>query len=224
VAKFSLIFKKWKAKKGDVRSQLLLGYYYGLGIKVNQDYSEAVNWFMMAANREDPYAQFWVGTCYLCGDGVSKDIKEALRWLNLSADSGFTHAQDILSWKNYKHLDTRDQKTTEAVRWLRLAISNGDADSQYNLGNFYSFGVGSNSREAYKWFCLAAKQGDIRAIRQQHILEDCYGYGGNEDIVRQQVMDILSNYDGHDSDDLDESDSDDGRYDKNPKNEQCTKD
>jgi len=49
------------------------------------------------------------------------------------------------------------------------AANYGVSDSQYNLGIFYARGIGvqKNMVEAYKWFALAAAQGDKEAGKKQ---------------------------------------------------------
>jgi localization factor PodJL len=56
-----------------------------------------------------------------------------------------------------------------AYTWFRKAASFGVADSQYNLGILYARGIGveQNLSESYKWFALAAQQGDQDAGRKR---------------------------------------------------------
>jgi localization factor PodJL len=58
-----------------------------------------------------------------------------------------------------------------AVSWFRQAADRGFVDSQYNLGMLYAHGRGvtRDLTEAYKWFGLAARAGDLGAVRK---LED----------------------------------------------------
>ena len=57
------------------------------------------------------------------------------------------------------------QSDTEAVKWLRKAAAQGDADAQFNLGLMYDMGEGvpENDAEAVHWFRKAAEQGDADA-------------------------------------------------------------
>ena len=61
-------------------------------------------------------------------------------------------------------------EVTEALKQLRLAAEQGDADAQYNLGVMYDNGAGvpENKAEAVKWYRLAAEQGYASA---QYALE-----------------------------------------------------
>ena len=52
-----------------------------------------------------------------------------------------------------------------AAQWFRKAADRGVADSQFNLGILYARGIGveQNLAESFKWFSLAAAQGDADA-------------------------------------------------------------
>src|SRR5205814_5450457 len=56
-----------------------------------------------------------------------------------------------------------------ASQWFRKAADRGVADSQYNLGILYARGIGveQNLAESFKWFSLAAAQGDADAARKR---------------------------------------------------------
>jgi hypothetical protein len=46
-----------------------------------------------------------------------------------------------------------------------MAAEQGDSNAQYCLGRMYRYGHGvkKNAKEAFKWFKLAAEQGDTTA-------------------------------------------------------------
>jgi len=52
------------------------------------------------------------------------------------------------------------QDDAEAVRWYRLAVDQGDADAQTNLGVMYATGAGvpQDDVQAHMWFNLAASR------------------------------------------------------------------
>src|SRR4029077_7744575 len=56
-----------------------------------------------------------------------------------------------------------------AAQWFRKAADRGIADSQYNLGILYARGIGveQNLAESFKWFSLAAAQGDTDASHKR---------------------------------------------------------
>ena len=57
------------------------------------------------------------------------------------------------------------ENDAEAVRWFRLAVEQGQADAQFNLGRMYTegWGVIKDEAEAVRWYRLAAKQGHADA-------------------------------------------------------------
>jgi TPR repeat protein len=58
------------------------------------------------------------------------------------------------------------QSYTEAIKWLKKAAEQGDAEAQYNLGFCYGNGEGveKSFTEAVKWYKKAAEQGHEEAI------------------------------------------------------------
>jgi localization factor PodJL len=56
-----------------------------------------------------------------------------------------------------------------ASEWFHKAADRGVADSQFNLGILYARGIGveQNLAESYKWFSLAAAQGDTDSVHKR---------------------------------------------------------
>jgi len=69
-----------KAYQGDAEAQNTLGNIYHFGYLVQQDYFEAVKWYLKAANQGHKGAQLSLSRCYELGQGISKDSVEALKW------------------------------------------------------------------------------------------------------------------------------------------------
>ena len=71
------------------------------------------------------------------------------------------------------------QDYSQALYWYGLAVEQGVATAQFNLGFLYATGIGvpQNYTEARRWYWLAAQQGHADA---QHNLEYLYhiGQGG----------------------------------------------
>jgi TPR repeat protein len=93
-------------------------------------------------------------------------------------------AQNQLGAMYHKgRLVPKDDK--EAMRWYRLAATQGFAKSQYNIGVMYlnAQGVELDYVEGFKWSLLAAKQGHTTA---QHNVAVAYeeGRGVKTDAVR----------------------------------------
>jgi TPR repeat protein len=64
-----------------------MGICFKNGDGVKQDYAEAVNWLILAAEQNDPKAQFHLGVCSFNGEGMPKDSVEAYAWWNLAAET-----------------------------------------------------------------------------------------------------------------------------------------
>ncbi len=58
------------AEKGYVRGQCKLGFMYGVGEGVPQDWEQSLHWSLLAANQGYAAAQFFLGLIYGEGHGV----------------------------------------------------------------------------------------------------------------------------------------------------------
>ncbi len=87
---------KFKAERGDARSQCQLGAYYQDGRGVAKDQIEAVKWFRKATDQNDAWAQLYLGWCYESGRGIRKDEVEAVRWFRKAAEQNYPSAQCYL--------------------------------------------------------------------------------------------------------------------------------
>lgn len=76
------------AVKGDVSSQLKVGYYYNCGWGIVQNREKAVNWYKLAAAGGDKTACYNLGLCYEQNAGVERNEGKAFRWFQLAADRG----------------------------------------------------------------------------------------------------------------------------------------
>ena len=77
-----------QAEQGDADSAYNLGKRYWIGEGVDQDYSEALAWFALAADLGHARAPFGVGRCYQEGKGVALDAGEAAEWYREGAERG----------------------------------------------------------------------------------------------------------------------------------------
>jgi hypothetical protein len=81
----------------------------------------------------------------------------------------------------------------EAVRWVRLAAEQGDADAQFRLGGMYEYGEGfpENVAEAVKWYRLAAEQGHLDGQLKLGIMY-AFGEGVPKDAVQAFKWNLLA--------------------------------
>ncbi len=84
------------AEDGDPLAQFELGYQYGQGKHVRQDYEQAVFWYKRAAKQQVPDAQYLLCLSYSLGKGVPVDIILAHVWCEAAAKNGAEGAAEAL--------------------------------------------------------------------------------------------------------------------------------
>lgn len=166
---------KKEASLGIIDSQFELGYCYEYGIGVEQNYVEAIKWYMEAAEKGHASAQNNLGNIYLEGHSVGQDFTEAVKWFRKAAEQGEAPSQFNLGWCYYMGQGVT-QDYIEAVKWWIKSAEKGNSSAQANLGILYQKGQGvtQDYTEAVKWFQKAASQGEVAA---QFNLGWCYFKG-----------------------------------------------
>ena len=177
IASLQLTLEKQKKIKIAYQLQLSAEDVYAKGIKSYErgDYSEAVEWYQIAAEQGEARAQYDLGLMYANGKGVPKDASEAVKWYLKAAVQGYVSAQNTLGWRYLKGEGVL-QDASEAEKWYQRAAAQGNASAQYNLGWMYENGQGvlQDDLKAIKWYRKAAEQEYVRA---QTNLGDMYRKG-----------------------------------------------
>jgi uncharacterized protein len=83
------------AKQGDPQAQVFVGYLYETGQGVQQDFTQAAQWYLKAAEQGDTVAQLQLGNMYQLGKGVTQSYVMAYMWLDLAASRGNVNAREI---------------------------------------------------------------------------------------------------------------------------------
>jgi uncharacterized protein len=172
---------KWirlAADKGLVIAQTDLAIMLRRGWGVAHDGAEAAAWFRRAAEQDSLVAQSALGDIYAMGDGVTPDFAEAIKWYSKAADHDSPYAQNIVGIA-YEHGMSVAQSDRDAFAWYRRAANNVYDFStltlmhgpQYNLALLYASGRGvpQDNIQAYMWFTLAARLGDVRSPTPQGV-------------------------------------------------------
>jgi hypothetical protein len=84
--------------------------------------SEAVRWYLAAADRGLAAAQFSLGFMYEDGRGVDQSPEDAAKWYRKAADQGYAAAQFSLS-AMYREGRGVPQSDFEAAKWAQKAAS-----------------------------------------------------------------------------------------------------
>ena len=160
-----------RVKNNDPVAEYRLGVLYALGQGVKQDYGQAAQLFLAAANGGVAEAQYNVAVMYSEGMGVPKDPAQSVKWYQKAAAQGNANAAFNLGVAYSNGIGVQ-QDIQEAVRWFRRAATAGVINAQFNLGVLYERGEGvpQSNTEAYAWYTAAASHGDQGAAqRRDHL-------------------------------------------------------
>ncbi len=81
------------ADQGNADAQYNLGVLYYKGYGVEQNYEEAMKWYLKAANQGYASAQYAIGRLYEKSQGVEQNYEEAMKWYLKAANQGHAAAQ-----------------------------------------------------------------------------------------------------------------------------------
>lgn len=147
-----------RAIAGDVRAEHDLAELYKWGQGVEQNYAQAVKWYLKAAEQGDADSELNLGYAYETGSGTKKNEKEASKWLERAAEQGITEAEYAIGAAYLRGKGVRKDEVA-AAHWFEKAAEQGDGDSMRELGSMRWLGQGL-SRDlviAYMWLTLSEK-------------------------------------------------------------------
>lgn len=153
------------ATGGDAKAAFEIGLRYGEGRAVPADLGKAATWFTRAADQGLATAQYRLAVAYEKGLGVARDSDKAKALYAASAEQG-----NVRAMHNLGVIYANGRDMAKAVPWFQKAADLGLKDSQFNLGIIHALGSGVKQDLAvsYKWFALAARQGDPEAEKKQN--------------------------------------------------------
>ncbi|HSH96358.1 MAG TPA: tetratricopeptide repeat protein, partial [Roseimicrobium sp.] len=193
------------AKKGDTKSQYLLGLSYEHGYGVVAEPKEAIKWYTRAAKEAVTKegvveSQLALAFLYSVGEGISKpDDRQAYTWNLKAAEAGSAQAQYKVGYANEKAGGAPKPDATEALRWYRKAADQGLVDAMQSLGRMYYNGIGTSIdyAEGARWYRKAADKGLAAA---QYSLGNAYmvGQGVPRDLVEAYKWHYIAASAGHD--------------------------
>ena len=99
-----------------------------------QDYSEAITWYTIAAEKEYALAQHNIGFMYDKGLGVKQDPLKAFNWFEKAAQQGMPDSQYCLG---VMYLNGKGVKRDhiKAMEWLIKSAEQGNEQAQEVLAN-----------------------------------------------------------------------------------------
>jgi uncharacterized protein len=132
-------------------------------------FDEALALWLPLAEGSDPRAQFNIGVLYASGLGVPKDMAIAMDWWERAARQLHARAAHNLALAILANEPDRVPDAVPdyaaALRWLKIGVDAGYANSQYTMGKLTAEGLGveADAAAAANFYLLAARQGFARA-------------------------------------------------------------
>jgi localization factor PodJL len=160
------------AAKGDPSAEFEVASRYAQGKGVAKDFAKAAEWYGRAASKGFAPAQYRLGGLHERGIGVPADLARARAWYRRAAELGNVKAMHNLAVMHTQRNGAAEPEYTTAAHWFAEAAERGLADSQFNLAILYDNGMGvaKSPAEAWKWFALAAGQGDGEAGKRREAI------------------------------------------------------
>ena len=117
-----------------------------------QNYEEAFDWFMKAAEGGNASAQYKLGLCYLDGKGVVPDSLESFKWINKAAEQNHTGALNQLAYCYAEGVGTdADMSMAHATIDKAIQMDPDEANLYDSKGEFYMMvGDREKAREMYR--------------------------------------------------------------------------
>lgn len=145
-------------------------YYLSLGEieRIAGSHEVAFENFRIAAELGNARAKYFSGTYFLKGEYCDKDIMLGIKNIMSAAKDGNASACLLLA-RCYEKGFTEggiNQSNTLAVKHYKTAAKKSSVKAQIRLAEIYkngTLGVPKNLKESFKWYLIAAKNGDYDA-------------------------------------------------------------
>jgi TPR repeat protein len=169
------------AYSGNLNAQKKLGEWYEDKSSYLHiyDLDKSALYYNLAAKQGDVISMFKTAKNYKLGRGIKQDNSKVIEIYHLLAKKGEVKAERYLG----DFFAYRLNNYCEAIRWYRIAIDHGDAESMCSLGDMYLNGIGvkEDDKEAFRLYLLAEKQEYYKGI---------YKVG----LMYEKGMGVLQNY------------------------------
>jgi localization factor PodJL len=157
------------ASEGDALALFEIGARYTDGRGVATDLKEAARWYELSATRGFAPAEYRLANLFEKGQGVERDPARARALYESAARKGNASAMHNLAVLLATGIATAEPDFDAAAQWFKKASDLGVRDSQFNLAILYARGNGvkQDLEESYKWFAIAARDGDADAAEKR---------------------------------------------------------
>jgi TonB family protein len=135
-----------EADAGDAHAQMLYGFLISGLPQIKKPRSDAMPYFVKAAQAGQPTAQFMVGYSSMIGWGCECSEPKGMVWLHKAAAADQADAQVMLA--NYiLRGEPGPEETAKALTWLERAAKNGSRDGKFYLAALLAAGVDGSRRD-----------------------------------------------------------------------------
>ncbi|CAM4709631.1 death ligand signal enhancer [Lepidochelys kempii] len=163
---------KLAADRGYSKAQFNVGLCYEHGRGTEKDLAKAALYYHRAGSNGHPMAQYRYARFLLCHGPKTEgaDMQKAVALLEQAAAAGLVEAQAYLGVLYMKGLQSAKQR---ALKYLWLAVKNGDSQSRYHVGVCYEKGLGvqQNFTEAMEHYQHSAAAGNRHAQERVRVVE-----------------------------------------------------
>ena len=145
---------KARAQAGDADAMFTISKRYWMGDGVKQDYSQALHWLQLSADKGNDKAMNDMGLIYESGFvGVARSYDKAMHWRRLAAEKGNHDAMFAIGNMYLEGLGVRKDPKI-AMRWFQKAADseNEDAGAFLAYGYEHGYGVERNLPIAVYWY------------------------------------------------------------------------
>jgi TPR repeat protein len=137
--------------------------------------SEAVAWYLKAAQAGNAFAMARVGEMYMQGEHIPRDYPQAYMWLQKGAEAGSFTAMEHLGYA-YEYGIGVPRNFTEAMTWYQkehqASYIPAAASAATRIGYLYQYGRGvpQDYQQAAKWYREAADRGNASGMSHLGVL------------------------------------------------------
>ena len=134
-----------RAGQGDPEAQYTLGEVYNGEIEcegVKENASEAMRWYLKAAELGHAAAQNSLGVLYYDGRGVNRDYNKAFDWYLKSAKQNYHWGQYNVGDCYYNGTGVKKNRS-EAMKWYELAANQGNQMAKEAISSYKTEQIGT---------------------------------------------------------------------------------
>ena len=141
-----------------------LGICYEFGFGVEENNTEAIKYYNLAAEKDNVAAKYRLGLCYKYGTGTTENMTEAYNWFEKAVEDDHLNAQYEMAMMLLDGIGVAQDETRATQMLAKIAKEDHD-DAQLELGNCYLTGRGvpEDEAQAMVWYQKAADNGNEQA-------------------------------------------------------------